>query len=49
MSLNKSKLWVGTKKEFPMKRIILAIITIAAVAFATDYYDQYGHSTGRSR
>ena len=31
-----------------MKKIILAIIAIASVTFAANYYDQYGHNTGRS-
>lgn len=31
-----------------MKKILLATLFFAVMAFATDYYDQYGHKTGRA-
>lgn len=31
-----------------MKKILLATLFFAVMAFATDYYDPNGHSTGRT-
>lgn len=36
------------KEGLFMKKIVLFIIVLVTAVFATDYYDEHGHRTGRS-